>query len=152
MGEAEKVKGGFTFSGCLSVGRSTERNQLGFLRMDAQPESVEPFGQDFHYPAGVFFVLATDNEVVGKPHDEAVSFHPRLDFLYKPAIQYFVEVDIRQHGTGYATNNIAKSHVKWGLRIDRACLRPGFDGHPDTHVNLFLSVDVVVSTYKERKQ
>jgi hypothetical protein len=52
----------------------------------------------------------------------------------------------------YTTNNIAKTHVKWGLRIDRACLRQGFQARSDNAVSVFLSVEHAFSTYKERKQ
>jgi len=72
--------------------------------------------------------------------------------LFHPMIERIMQKQVHQQRTNYATNNIAKSHVKWGLRIDRRCLRPGFHGHPDTYVSLFLDIDVGFSSYKERKQ
>ncbi len=64
--------------------------------MDGQAELLEALRQDFRYPFGVVFPLAADDEVVGKPYDEAPAPHLRFDFSLKPVIQYMVEIDIRQ--------------------------------------------------------
>lgn len=39
-------------------------------------------------------------------------------------------------------NNIAKPGLKWGLRLARACLAPGFAG--DVGVEITLVIDVAV--------
>lgn len=107
MGKPEKVECGVPAPDALSSGRLTERDQLGLLRMDGQPESVEPFRQYSHDPPCVFFVLAADDEIVGKPHDEAVPFHPWPDIPDKPIIQDMVEIDIRQHRGNDAAYDLA---------------------------------------------
>ena len=42
-------------------------------------------------------MLAANDEIIGKPYDEAVPFHPWLDLFHEPIIQYMVEIDVRQH-------------------------------------------------------
>jgi len=51
----------------------------------------------------------------------------------------------------YATNNIAKSHVNWGIRIRRECLSGFFRESPEAHVSLFLDMDRVPSKCRKHK-
>ena len=54
-------------------------------------------------------------------------------------------------GCAYATNNIAKSHVNWGIRIRRECLSGFFRESPEAHVSLFLDIDPIPSQRRKRK-
>ena len=72
--------------------------------MDLQSVLIEALGQYVHDSSSIVFPLETNDEVIGKPHDEAVPPHPRLHFPHEPFIQYMVEKDIRQHGADDAPN------------------------------------------------
>jgi hypothetical protein len=59
-----------------------------------------------------------------------------------------MQIYIGQYGGNSATNNIAKTSVIFGIRIDRVCLMQGFKGIPDSHIRLYLDVDTEISTYR----
>jgi hypothetical protein len=63
-----------------------------------QSKSVEPLGQDLFYPLGVWFLLKTDDEVVGPAENEAFSFQSGAHFHGNPVIKYVVEEDVAEQG------------------------------------------------------
>ena len=113
---------------------------------------LQPF---FHFNTqtlGIRFLLEAHDKVVGIANQSRLTVAALKIFPGKPEVEGVVKIDVGEQRAGSTGNNRAKSRVKWGLRIDRGCLRPGFHGRPDTYVSLFLDVEVVFSTYKERKQ
>jgi hypothetical protein len=78
------------------------------------------------------FVSAEDDEVIGVTHD-AVSplAHPAVESM---------QVEVGQEGADNATNKVANQRVRWGLRVARACLAPGFTGRVDAGITLVIDI------------
>src|SRR5215472_16141485 len=71
--EAERLRFLFT-PGCpVAVGEPPELDQLGFIRVQLQPELREPLAQPGQEPLGVLAVLEPDDEVVRPAHDDHVA-------------------------------------------------------------------------------
>jgi hypothetical protein len=75
----------------------------------------------------------------------------RLDYLLQPDIDHMMRIDIGENRAIYAGNNIAKSHVNWGIRIRRECLSGYFRESPEAHVSLFLDMNPVPSQRRKPK-
>jgi hypothetical protein len=69
--------------------------------MNSQVVPAEPLGQNFQYPSGVGFMLATNDKIIGKTNHEALSLEPRLYVLYEPFIQHVVQEYVGQHRRCY---------------------------------------------------
>jgi len=51
-----------------------------------------------------------------------------------------VQVEVGQQRTDNATNKVANQRVRWGLRVARACLAPGFTGRVDAGITLVIDI------------
>lgn len=67
-----------------------------------------------------------------------------------PDIERVVQKEICQHWTDSSTNNRANLSVRWGLRIGRECLSPGFAG--PLMVELSLVIEGFTSIDRESQQ
>ena len=67
--------------------RFTELHQRCLLWMNAQFVALEAFGQDFHDPPSIAFVLEAEHEIVREADDEATPPQARLHFVNEPFIQ-----------------------------------------------------------------
>src|SRR4030065_2799126 len=71
VGKSEEVECTLASHRFLSKWWRLELNQRRLLRMDGKLETVEPLREDFHHPAGGFFQLEPDDEIIGKTHQKA---------------------------------------------------------------------------------
>ena len=74
-----------------------EVHQRRLLRMNGQIEAIKPLRKHFHYLAGVFFLFAANNKIIGKPDQEASAFKPWSYFFYIPLIQHMMQKDVTQY-------------------------------------------------------
>ena len=56
-----------------------------------------------------------------------------------------VQIDISYQGTDNSYSNRANSRIKWGLRIARGCLAPGFVGYLDVEITLVIDVTASIN-------
>ncbi len=59
-------------------------------------------------------------------------------------------IDYASERGNYATNNVAKNHVNWGIRIRRECLSGFYRKSPEAHISLFLDMDPIPSQRRKR--
>src|SRR6266436_7541306 len=75
--------------------RSAELHHPAFLRVNAQAEPLEPFGQDLINPLRVSLQTKTHHEIIRIPRQKPVPAHPRSDLGLEPFIQHIVQKDVR---------------------------------------------------------
>jgi hypothetical protein len=121
-------------------GWTTKVHQAGLLGVQDQTEARQALGQDLKHPPCVLFPLEDQGRIIGEAHHEGAPAQARLDGVLEPTVQDFVQVEIRQQRANYAGNNIAKSRLKWGLRIARARLRGGGAGRAQASIALVVDV------------
>jgi hypothetical protein len=46
----------------------------------------------------------------------------------------------------YTPNNVANIRLKWGLRVARGCLAPGFAGTVDVGITLVIEIATAMET------
>jgi hypothetical protein len=62
--------------------------------MDGQSDAPKPLRQHRHDPPRIVFPFEADHEIVGKPKQKALPFHPGLDVALVPFIQHMVKEDV----------------------------------------------------------
>ncbi len=97
VGESEKIECAVPTSSLILRVRPPEVHQRRLLRMNGQIEAIKPFRKNFHDLPGIFFPLATDDEVIGKTNQETPALEPWLYFLFVPLIQHMVQEDVTYH-------------------------------------------------------
>jgi hypothetical protein len=72
--------------------------------------------------------------IVGEADQKGLSAQTRPDLVREPAVEHFVQVEIRQQRADDASNNVAKLGLELTVSIDRIQLkgsyREGFGGAP----------------------
>jgi hypothetical protein len=60
--------------------------------------------------------------------------------LGDPSVEGIVQEQIGQQRAHYTPNNVANIRLKWGLRVARGCLAPGFAGTVDVGITLVIEI------------
>ena len=108
--------------------------QPGLLRVQCQPDLPQARGQLRPTPLGIRFVLESQQDVIGIPHDEHLAVRMLLTPPLNPAINDVVEIDIHQQGRGTAALRRAFLHRSSPPRFQHASVQPFLDESHDTPV------------------
>jgi hypothetical protein len=84
-----------------------EGNQRRFLRMNGEAETGEAFRQHIHNPAGIGFVRAANEEIIGKTRQKTAALHPGMDVFDKPFVQDMMQEYIGEHGRNHSSYKVA---------------------------------------------
>src|SRR3954465_3624960 len=98
-GKAQKLEGlRFTdlASSALLRSETAELDQTGLLRMKRQRKPPQPFTHRVQEAPGIALMLATDNKIVGIPHDDHVTRGFTPSPALGPEVESVVQVDVGQ--------------------------------------------------------
>ncbi len=89
--EAQKVKGGRTFTPLLRLRRTPKGQQAGFVRMEGQSIHSHPLSQQHQHPLRIVLAFESKNEVITIPDEEALPPEVWLDFGFYPEIEDIID-------------------------------------------------------------
>src|SRR6266516_4808054 len=134
VGKSQKVEAPLAPGRFVSTRRPLELNQHRLFGMNGQTEAIEPLRQDRHNPAGVFFSLASDDEIIRKTHHKTSALHPGLDVLDKPVVQDLMQEYIRHHRRDHPALRRALVRVRELSRLQHAGVQPLSDQSQDSPI------------------
>lgn len=95
MGEPEKIERSRVALGVFM--RRHEIHQSRLVRVDFQPETAKPSGQNLLDPQGIPFIREPHDKIIGEPNQKRPSFQSGFYLVFKPFIKDGMQVDVAQH-------------------------------------------------------
>src|SRR6266702_101435 len=77
--------------------RPSKRHQPRLLRVEFQSVFLEALENDPIDSLRISSMRETDHQIIGKSHRENLALHPFLQHFRKPAVEYFMQVDVGQN-------------------------------------------------------
>jgi hypothetical protein len=114
----EAASGGrFVVPSATSACRASEVHQSRLLRVQRQTVPTKALGQHRHHSPCVLLMLKPQRDIISVANDKRSPLQSRLDLVFEPPVQDFVQVDVAQQGTYYSLDT--KANFQFDRRITR---------------------------------
>jgi hypothetical protein len=90
MGKSKEIKRIIPFCRAYFATRLSKLDQPRLLGMNGKLKAGESLRQNIHTFASLCFLFKANDKIIGKSNQKTTPFHPCLNILYKPVIQYMM--------------------------------------------------------------